>query len=156
MNKRWLLVGAAALVISGISATHVSAADKEENEQKIPFKEAPKKVRKTLKREANGEKIKSVDMEKLNGKLVFEADVEIDDHNYEIVVNAKGLLLSKRLDNEADEKSEAKTKESDEEDEAKKDSGKKHSAKEADDDDSKSTRKHKEKESDKDNDDDHN
>jgi hypothetical protein len=136
MNKRWLLVGAAALALSGVSATRAYAADKEENEQKISFKDAPSAVRKTLKREANGQKIKTVDKEKLNGKIVYEADVEIDDHNYEIIVDTKGLLLSKKLDNEADEKSEAKSKESNEKDEAKEESGKKN-AKEADEDDAK-------------------
>ena len=81
MNKRWLLIGAAAVAISSFGWTRAYGEEKEENEQKISFKEAPKEVRKTFKREANGEEIKTVDKEKLNGKTVYEADVEIDDHN---------------------------------------------------------------------------
>jgi len=130
MNRRWLLVGAASLALTNIGLSSARAAeDKEQDEQKISFKDAPKAVRKTLKRESNGTPIKTLDKEKLNGKTVYEADVEIDDHNYEIVVDPKGLLLSKKLDNEADEKGGAR--EAEDEDDAKPAHGKKKVAKEA-------------------------
>jgi len=143
MTKRWLLIGAATMAVSGIGVSGAQAADKEQDEQKIAFKDAPAVVRKTLKREANGEKIRTLDKEKLNGKTVYEADVEIDDHNYEIVVDAKGLLLSKKLDNEADERAGANN-DADEKDEAREEKGRKHSAKEADEADVKKAGKDKE------------
>lgn len=124
MNKHVVALWVVASALLAAEATIARAGDKEENEQKIDFKEAPKAVRKTLKREAGDAKIKSVDKEKLNGKTVFEADVKIDDHNYEIVVSEEGLLLSKKLDDEeADkkgtDKKEVKAKDSKDEHEDK-------------------------------------
>ena len=153
MTKGWMFIGLTALALTGVGARHAFAEDKEQDEQKIAFKDAPAAVRKTLKREANGEKIKTVDKEKLNGKTVYEADVEIDDHNYEIVVSSKGLLLSKKLDNEAEEKASAKSKKSEEKEEADEDSGKK-GAKEAGEDEAKDHVKKASKDKEEDEDDD--
>jgi hypothetical protein len=130
MNKRMLAASLVAVALLSARAGIARAdGDKEENEQKIDFKNVPKAVRKTLKREAGDVKIKTVDKEKLKGKTVFEADVKIDDHNYEIVVSEDGLLLSKKLDEEEDEnksadKKEAKVKSKDEDKEEHEDKGK--------------------------------
>lgn len=112
MKKQWFLIGALTVVIAGVTFSTARAEDKEENEVKVSFKKVPSAVRKTLKREAMGEKIKTVDQETLNGKLAYEADVKIDGHNYEIVVDKHGLLLSKKLDegDETAENSEGKHK----------------------------------------------
>ncbi|HZL36558.1 MAG TPA: PepSY domain-containing protein [Tepidisphaeraceae bacterium] len=110
----------AALALTGIRPSTTRAADEqEENEVKITFKQAPSAVRKTLKREANGEKIKTVDKEKLKGKTVYEADVKIDGHNYEIVVDRHGLLIHKQLD-EGEEGASASSKKESGKQEAKK------------------------------------
>ena len=111
MNKRWIRIGLIGLLVSSAGLTVARAAEeKEENEQKVAFKDVPAAVRKTLEREANGQSITTVDKETQKGKVVYEADVKIDGHNYEIVVDEKGLLLQKKLDEE-DEKSESKDKE---------------------------------------------
>src|SRR5436305_2836084 len=86
-------------VLMSLSVTVAVRADeggKEENEKKLAFADVPAAVRKTLKREANGAAIKSVDLEKVDGKTVYEADVIIDGTNYEILVNKSGLLISKK------------------------------------------------------------
>lgn len=107
MTSRYLALVAASIVLAAASVPAARAAeDQEQGEQKIAFKEAPSAVRKTLDREANGQTIKSVDKEQMKGKTVYEADVIIDKHKYEIVVDQDGLLLSKKLDNEEDEKAE--------------------------------------------------
>ena len=107
MSKSWLVPILAVVLTCWRVGPASAAEEKEQDEQKVAFKHAPSAVRKTLKREANGQKIKTVDKERLNGKLVYEADVMIDGHNYEIVVDPDGLLLSKKLDNEEDEKAES-------------------------------------------------
>ena len=101
MNARWPLVGLLTVTLGAASAGNVRAADeKEGKEEKVAFKELPKAVRKTLEREANGEKIKTVDKEEQDGKTVYEADVKIDGTNYEILVDEHGKLLSKKIDEE--------------------------------------------------------
>jgi hypothetical protein len=76
----------------------------EGQETRVSMAKVPAAVRKTLKREANGAGIDKVDVEKRNGKTVYETDVEIDGQNYEILVAADGKLISKMIDNEAEEK----------------------------------------------------
>jgi hypothetical protein len=80
----------------------------EGQETRVSMDKVPAAVRKTLKREANGAGIGKVDVEKRSGKTVYETDVEIDGQNYEILVPADGKLISKMIDNEAEEK-EAKS-----------------------------------------------
>ena len=78
----------------------------EKNEVKVPFEQVPPAAQATLTKEADGAAIKSVDMEKDEGKAVYEADAMIGGTNYEIKVDADGKLLSKKIDNETDEKGE--------------------------------------------------
>lgn len=114
MNKRWMVIGAVTLALTAMSAGGVRAEDKDdekskdESKVKMSIKDVPAEVRATLKREANGEKIKTVEMEKKDGKTVYEADVVIDGTNYEIIVDKSGRLISKMIDNEADEKASSK------------------------------------------------
>jgi len=103
MKDKWLIPAVASLALVMLNVGIARAADeKEADEQKVSIKQVPSAARKTLKREAGGQKIKTVDKEKLGGKTVYEADVNIDGHNYEIVVDKEGLLLSKKLDEEGE------------------------------------------------------
>ncbi len=110
MSKRWMMIGAITLALTAVSANSLFAAEKDEEkvkketEVKMSLKDVPAEVRATLTREANGVEIKTVDMEKKDGKTVYETDVVIDGTNYEIVVGADGKLISKKIDNEEDEK----------------------------------------------------
>ena len=110
MKSRYFAI--AGLSLATISMSCQSARpnneEKEENEQKVSFSQCPEAVQKTLKREAMGEEIKSVDMEQLTGKTVYEADVKIEGHNYEVLVDPKGMLLSKKLDEEDEGKASEK------------------------------------------------
>ncbi len=111
MKKQWILIGSASLaILGGVTVAGVVAKEKEEaNEVKMAFKDVPAAVQKTIQREAFGAAIATVDKEKDDGKTVFEADVKIDGHNYEIRVAPDGLLLKKALDEE-DEKDEKDAK----------------------------------------------
>src|SRR5260221_8670052 len=100
--RKWLTV-----IVAGALATIAATAFAgEENAIKIKLADAPSAVRKTLKREANGGKIETVDIESRDGELVFEADVEIDGTNYEILVARDGRLISKAIDEEGEEEDE--------------------------------------------------
>jgi len=156
MNKFWITVPVAAAALAALSCNIARAADEDEagGEQSMSLRETPVAVRFTLMREADGAEIKSVDKEKSDkGKITYEADVIIDDANYEINVDPSGLLLSKVLDREDHEsasdddghaKKHAEADDDDDQGSAKEDSGQsKHHAK-ADDDDQKSVSKESE------------
>jgi uncharacterized membrane protein YkoI len=75
----------------------------EDDEVPIKFADAPAPVQKTLLREAGAVKIDKVDKLEREGRTLYEADVKIDGKNYEVVITAEGLLLSKELDEEGEE-----------------------------------------------------
>ena len=84
------------------------AEDKEKEEgkeQKVAFSSVPQPVQATLTKEAGGNKIDQVDKETDDGKTIYEADVKLSGHNYEIKVAPDGTLISKKLD-EGDESHE--------------------------------------------------
>ncbi|HEY2589894.1 MAG TPA: hypothetical protein VGI81_29390 [Tepidisphaeraceae bacterium] len=117
--RKWML---ALLVGFGvIGATTLFAAEKGEEDEgkevKIKFTEAPLKVQETITYEAHGAKVDSLDKEEQHGKTVYEADAVIDGTNYEIVVDEKGKLISKKIDNEEDEKKSNKKGEKEEKEE---------------------------------------
>jgi len=95
------------------------AEDKEKeegNEVKVKFGDVPAAVQKTLNKESDNAKIEEVDKETEDGKTIYEADVKLNDHNYEIKVKEDGTLISKKLD-EGDEEGEKKESKKGEEDE---------------------------------------
>lgn len=102
--KSHLLWSAALLVGLGLSGGVAHAEDKaggkEEAEVKVAIDQVPAPVKATLEREASGQKIETVDKEGDGAKAVYEADVKIDNKNYEIRVAEDGTLISKALDTE--------------------------------------------------------
>jgi hypothetical protein len=122
MRKRWLLLALLSVGLLTASAPCLRAAEEEDEgkEVKIKFSECPPAVQKTLMRESFGAKIASVDKEtRKDGKIVYEADVMIDDTNYEIQVSPEGKLIVKKIDNEADEAKEKGKNKSEKEHEGK-------------------------------------
>jgi hypothetical protein len=110
MNKRWILMSVIAVSVVGGSSFALRAAEEEEGKEvHIKFSEAPQAVQKTLTAEAFGAKIDGVDKEtKKDGKEIYEADAVIDGTNYEIKVAPDGTLISKKIDNEDNDKKDAK------------------------------------------------
>ncbi len=77
--------------------------EEEDEEVSVKFADAPAAVQKTLQREAAGTKIEKLDKLVREGRTLYEADAKLDGKNYEIIVTAEGLLLSKELDDEEEE-----------------------------------------------------
>ena len=69
----------------------------------LKLSDCPTAVQKTLKQEANGAKIDEVEKEIEDGETTYEADVTIDEKEYEITVAADGTLLEKALADSDDE-----------------------------------------------------
>ena len=110
MGKRWVVM-LLAMVAAGCTNTAMHQAEEEDEgkEVKIDFSQAPEAAQKTLTREADGATIKTLDQEThKDGKRYYEADVKIEGTNYEIVVNADGKLIHKKIDEEENEKKKEK------------------------------------------------
>jgi hypothetical protein len=153
MSFERVCVGLVALALVAGFTWSSAAADQKTKEKagevKLSLKDVPAAVRKTLTREAMGAKIQTIDKEQRDGKTVYETDVEIDGQNYQIIVDPKGKLLGKTLDDEETEKASAKeekgeksgkAKEADEDEKPQKSAKK---SKAAEDDDEKSSKSDK-------------
>src|SRR4051794_4954301 len=108
---KWLLPAFAALALMACSSANLARGEDKEKEEgdevKVKIADVPEAVRKTLAKESDNAKIDEVDKETDEGKTIYEADVKMNNHNYEIKVAADGTLISKKLD-EGDEKGEGK------------------------------------------------
>jgi hypothetical protein len=153
MRKRALIVASLSLALAALWAGPARAEDKEteENEQRVSVQDVPDEVRATLIRESFGAHIKTVDLEKRDGKTVYEADAKIDGENYEIVISKNGKLISKKIDNEEAEQASEK-KESRHASSAKDDGKPKAKARKREADDAEKPAKKKEQEREEDND----
>jgi len=92
-------------ILEGAEEEDGEEADAEEEEEEVEVKLAdlPKSVRKTLMRESGGGAIEEIEREQEGGKTVFEAEVEIDEREYEIEIAKDGTLLSKVLEDDGEE-----------------------------------------------------
>jgi hypothetical protein len=123
-TKFWIV----ALFIAALSilpsCTAMAAKDKEKegeekDEVKVKIDQVPAAVKKTLDKESDNAKIDEVDKETDDGKTIYEADVKMNGHNYEIKVAEDGTLISKKLDEGEGEKGEKDKGKEKDEDEAK-------------------------------------
>jgi uncharacterized membrane protein YkoI len=103
MNIRWTLPAllGASLVVG---CSQMKKEKEEENEQVVAIDQVPLAARDALKREAQGAPITKIDKESSGGKTIYETDVMINGKNWEIKVDEAGNVVSKKLDNEAEEK----------------------------------------------------
>jgi len=120
MGLRFGLVLVASLAIVGCTNMHAEDNEKEGDEVKIKFAEAPAAVQATLRKESNNAAIDTIDKETDEGKTIYEADAMVNGENWEIKVAEDGHLISKKLDPEEGEKKEGKEKDEKEEKEDKK------------------------------------
>jgi hypothetical protein len=103
MRTRLLVACVAAIATAvGIWSYRAAAADAPHekhggNGEKVAIRDVPHAVRATIRREADGAKIKSVDKASSKGRTVYKAEAEIDGDSYAIIVAESGQLISKRL-----------------------------------------------------------
>lgn len=110
MKAQWILA-AAALTALGLGCSNMGHHEEEAeegNEVKLTLDQVPPAVRATLRREAQGAPIKTVDKEEDKGKTIYETDVIVSGKNWEIKVDGDGNVVSKKLDpeNERGEKNQ--------------------------------------------------
>ncbi|HSV15838.1 MAG TPA: hypothetical protein VLI90_16365 [Tepidisphaeraceae bacterium] len=98
------LAMALAVVSCKSANNHADKEAEEGNEVKMKLDQVPPAVRDSLTREAGGAQVGDVDKESKDGRTVYETDAMINGTNYEIKVDEAGKLISKKIDNEADEK----------------------------------------------------
>jgi hypothetical protein len=102
LTKLGWLLGLAAMVMISLACTSASASGDEVN-----LSDCPAAVQKTFERETSGAKIEEVEKEIVIYKTTYEAEVTIDEKEYEITVAEDGTLLEKSLE-EDDENDEDK------------------------------------------------
>jgi uncharacterized membrane protein YkoI len=109
MKKSLMFVALMSVSLMGCMGEHGEKGEHEggeDNEVKVPFEQVPPAAQATLTKEANGAAIKTVDMEKDEGKTIYEADAMIGGTNYEIKVDDAGRLIGKEIDKDDGEKAE--------------------------------------------------
>jgi hypothetical protein len=105
-TRRWILCSAmAAITLLGVATVQVRADEKnEKDEVKVKIDEVPAAVKSTLLKETGDGKIAEIEKETKKGKTIYSADATIGANKYEIEVSEDGTLISKKLDNDDDEK----------------------------------------------------
>lgn len=96
-------ISAAVLMVLPISVLAEEKEEKEANSTVVTLEQLPPAVRKTIEKEAGGNKIEEIEKETENGKTVYEAEVTIDGKEWEIEVAEDGKLISKAEDKEDDD-----------------------------------------------------
>lgn len=109
---------AVGVAVAGCSMMH-HEKEEEGNEVKVKLTEAPAAVQQAFARESTGARkpIDTLDKETdKSGQVIYEADAVLaDGKNYEIRVDANGKVISKKVDNEEDEKGKKNEKEEEDE-----------------------------------------
>ena len=102
-----ILMSAAVLIVLPISLLAEEEKEaKEANSTVVTLEQLPPAVRKTIEKEAGGNKIEEIEKETKDGKTVYEAEVTIDGKEWEIEVAEDGKLISKAEDKEDDDDAE--------------------------------------------------
>lgn len=76
----------------------VGCANHERDETTVTLNEVPAAVRATFEKETAGGTIKEIEKETEDGKVVFNADADVNGKKWEIAVAESGELLSKKQD----------------------------------------------------------
>ncbi len=82
--------------------------EKESDETPVKLEELPAPVKDTLTKEAGTGKIGDIDKEAKDGKTQYEADVTMDGKEWELKIGDDGKLISKKMEDDKDEKKEDK------------------------------------------------
>jgi uncharacterized membrane protein YkoI len=78
-------------VIAGIAAAGMAAA--QEQEKKIKRTDLPAAVEKTVAAESAGATVKGFSQEKENGQTFYEAEMTVNGHTKDMLIDAKGTVV---------------------------------------------------------------
>ena len=79
------------LLILGLTATSVAAA--QEQEKKIKRSDLPAPVEKTVAAESSGVTVKGFSQEKENGQIFYEAELIVNGHTKDVLIDATGAVV---------------------------------------------------------------
>lgn len=101
MKTEFALAVMMAVGAAGCTSSNWGRHDDDHDEaMEMSLTDLPAAVRDAMNREARGGEIDEIEKSTLNGATVYEAEVEIDGKDWEIVVDASGKLLSKEPEGE--------------------------------------------------------
>ena len=107
------LLGVAILALSVVAGTDLLSQDEEE----VSLDAVPAAVKATILEEANGAEVEEVEREVEDGKVVYEAEFEVDGQEVEIEVAKDGTLLSREIDDDEEDGDDDDGDEDEDEDE---------------------------------------
>jgi uncharacterized membrane protein YkoI len=79
------------LLILGLTAASVAAA--QEREKKIKRSDLPAPVEKTVAAESSGATVKGFSQEKENGQIFYEAEMIVNGHTKDVLIDATGTVV---------------------------------------------------------------
>ena len=99
LQTLWLL----AVFATSVTALTPVARAHEKNEHNVKLSEIPAPARDALTREAKGAPILRVEVEKKQGRTVYEGVIKQGSEEIGIVVDAKGTVLGRHAEKDEDE-----------------------------------------------------
>jgi uncharacterized membrane protein YkoI len=95
------------------ACTHMAKERDEDNhggneEEKVKVENVPAAVRTTIDEQSAGGAVEDIARESEDGKTIYEVDVKVGGKDYELKIAEDGKLISKKLDEDEEEKDEAK------------------------------------------------
>ncbi len=82
-------------VIAGIAAAGIGAA--QEQEKKIKRSDLPAAVEKTVAAQSAGATIKGFSQEKENGQVFYEAEMTVNGHTKDMLIDANGTVVAEMV-----------------------------------------------------------
>ena len=79
------------LLIAGLAAAGMAAA--QDQEKKIKRSDLPAAVEKTVAAESAGATVKGFSLEKENGQIFYEAEMTVNGHTKDVLIDANGAVV---------------------------------------------------------------
>src|SRR5215467_10945364 len=90
MQSRTNRIAAFLFCASLVISAGVKAQD---SEMRIKMKDLPAAVRKTVEEQSKGATLRSLSKEVENGKTFYEAELKVDGHNKDVLIDATGAVV---------------------------------------------------------------
>ena len=77
--------------------------DADDEGEEISIKEVPDSVRNIITKESSNGKIKEIERKNIDGKIIYEVEIEKNNTTYDLKISKKGKLLEKIIDEDDDD-----------------------------------------------------